>query len=123
MDVKMPRMNGLDATRQIRHLPRCATASIIGLTAHAYAEDGDRCLAVGMNDNLAKPIEPERLFESAWRGDLDSGRPAVAHRLARAASERLPWGRAKVGLQPSPGAGPQRYQSLKVEGSSAVAIK
>lgn len=63
MDVQLPEMNGLEATRQIRQRPNEARIPIIAVTANAFAEDRQRCLEAGMNDFIAKPVEPGMLFE------------------------------------------------------------
>jgi CheY-like chemotaxis protein len=62
MDMQMPKLNGLDATRQIRQLPGYQDIPIIAMTANAFAEDKAQCLAAGMNDFLIKPFNPEELF-------------------------------------------------------------
>jgi CheY-like chemotaxis protein len=62
MDVQMPGMNGYDATRQIRAIEKetgRTPAYIIGMTAHAFLADRERCLACGMDDYVAKPFDPE----------------------------------------------------------------
>jgi PAS domain S-box-containing protein len=62
MDMQMPKLNGVDATRQIRQLPGYQDIPIIAMTANAFAEDKAQCLAAGMNDFLIKPFNPEALF-------------------------------------------------------------
>jgi PAS domain S-box-containing protein len=62
MDMQMPKLNGVEATRQIRQLPGYQDIPIIAMTANAFAEDKAQCLAAGMNDFLTKPFNPEELF-------------------------------------------------------------
>jgi len=64
MDMQMPVLDGLDATRQIRQLPERETTPILAMTANAFAENKDQCFAAGMNDFIAKPVIPEVLYES-----------------------------------------------------------
>ena len=68
MDMQMPKLNGLDATRRIRELPGHARTPILAMTANAFADDKARCLAAGMDDFIVKPISPEPLFATlrAW---------------------------------------------------------
>ncbi|MBS0367691.1 MAG: response regulator [Proteobacteria bacterium] len=67
MDMQMPRLNGLDATRAIRNQPGHATTPILAMTANAFDEDRQRCLEAGMNDHLGKPVEPTALFATVLR--------------------------------------------------------
>jgi two-component system sensor histidine kinase/response regulator len=61
MDMQMPRMDGMEASRCIRGLSAHAATPIIGLTANAFSEDRQRCLDAGMNEHLAKPLSIEAL--------------------------------------------------------------
>jgi CheY-like chemotaxis protein len=67
MDMQMPRLDGMDATRAIRKLPTGQSVPIIAMTANAFAEDRVRCLESGMNDFLAKPFEPKLLYATIVR--------------------------------------------------------
>jgi CheY-like chemotaxis protein len=67
MDMQMPVMDGLEASRAIRQLPGRSTLPIIAVTANAFDEDRQRCLAAGMNDHLGKPVDPSRLHEMLLR--------------------------------------------------------
>ena len=64
MDIRMPVLDGKEAAREIRALdrPDARTVPIIAVTANAYDEDVDACLAAGMNCHIAKPIEPDLLY-------------------------------------------------------------
>ena len=63
MDVQMPVLDGLQATRQLRALPGFAGLPIVAMTANAFGDDRAACLDAGMNDHLSKPVSAERLYE------------------------------------------------------------
>ncbi len=67
MDMQMPQMDGIEATRRIRALPTGKNTPIIAMTANAFSDDRERCLAAGMNDFVAKPVDPEGLFSTLLR--------------------------------------------------------
>ena len=61
MDVQMPEMDGIEATRRIRQVPALKTLPIIAMTAHATLEEKHRCREAGMNDFISKPFDPRAL--------------------------------------------------------------
>ena len=63
MDMQMPKMNGVDATRAIRAESMNRDVPILAMTANAFNEDRQRCQEAGMNDHVGKPVVPEILYE------------------------------------------------------------
>ncbi len=74
MDLQMPVMDGHTATVEIRKLPRFKDLPIVAMTAHVLQDERDRCIAEGMNDHIAKPVDAELLYATVARW----GKP-VAH--------------------------------------------
>ncbi len=63
MDVQMPVMDGITATRTLREDATFADLPVVAMTAHALAAERRRCLDAGMNDHVSKPVDPDRLYE------------------------------------------------------------
>lgn len=62
MDIQMPELNGLEATQAIRTESLNKSTPILAMTANAFSENRQDCLAAGMNEHISKPFEPERLY-------------------------------------------------------------
>ena len=86
MDMQMPVMDGTDATRAIRATPRGARIPIVAMTANAFQEDRDRCIAAGMNDHIAKPVDPDALYATVLHW-LDACPSPMPEALAAATPE------------------------------------
>jgi two-component system sensor histidine kinase/response regulator len=67
MDIQMPEMDGYQATTRLRSQERFARLPIVAMTAHATTEERERCVAVGMNDHVSKPIDPDALYDVLGR--------------------------------------------------------
>ncbi len=80
MDMQMPIMDGMEATRIIRTLARGQSVPIIAMTANVFTEDRQRCLEAGMNDHIAKPVDPEKLYTllNSWIPDTINLQPEAS---------------------------------------------
>jgi PAS domain S-box-containing protein len=104
MDLQMPEMDGFEATGIIRAKDGFADMPIIAMTANALTEDRDRCLELGMNDHIAKPIDPENLYDtlSKWLPEIKPGRVVEVKATEQISSElpdALPGINLEIGLR------------------------
>ena len=94
MDMQMPVMDGITATVEIRKQPALSALPVVAMTANAMQGDRHRCLAAGMNDHIAKPIEPEDLWKALlkWIAPRQSGMLALPASPEQAEEPTLPSG-------------------------------
>ena len=107
MDVQMPGMDGLQATREIRRDAGTVQVPILAMTANAFDEDRRDCLAAGMNDHIAKPVDPQNLYETV-RHWLSAGALAAAGKPPPAATDATAAPAARQALARPPLADPPR---------------
>ena len=120
MDMQMPVMDGVEATRILRTDPRFGRLPIIAMTANAMASDRELCLEAGMNDHIAKPIDPDQMFSVLlrWirRTDRDSrikakGTPIAVPAQAGGSNHQIPGVDMNLGLKRI-GGNRNRYEAL-----------
>jgi CheY-like chemotaxis protein len=121
MDMQMPVMDGIDATRIIRSNPRFENLPIIAMTANAMASDRILCLEAGMNDHIAKPIDPDQLFgvllrwirraEADGKGFRGAATPQAMDGRARTVDLVIPGIDVAAGLRRT-GGNRKRYETL-----------
>ena len=77
MDIQMPKLNGIDATKAIRALPDYAETPILAMTANAFDEDRKICIEAGMSDHISKPVDPDKLYSAIFKWLSMNAHPAV----------------------------------------------
>jgi signal transduction histidine kinase/HPt (histidine-containing phosphotransfer) domain-containing protein/BarA-like signal transduction histidine kinase len=110
MDVQMPVMDGLQATRHIRATVSLAATRVIAMTANARQEDRQKCLEAGMDDFITKPLQPDKLYAMVARWLLphaesamvQAAAPAATHVIAAAAASSVPTPVTTAGLAGDP---------------------
>jgi two-component system sensor histidine kinase/response regulator len=120
MDMQMPVMDGVEATRVLRADPRFQNLPIIAMTANAMASDRILCLEAGMNDHIAKPIDPDQLFgvllrwikrpDGEGKAMRDGARAPIAARSGDA-EPSIPGIDVRAGLKRT-GGNRKRYETL-----------
>jgi len=87
MDVQMPEMDGLEATRRIRADERLEGLPVVAMTAHAMVRERERCLQAGMDDHVSKPIDPDTFLDTVLRWARRDGTAAAGAHPAAALPE------------------------------------
>jgi two-component system sensor histidine kinase/response regulator len=119
MDMQMPVLDGVAATMTIRSNPRFRSLPIIAMTANVMAGDREKCLQAGMNDHLAKPIDPDKLFDTLLRwipsrasaAATSAGTPPTSAPVAASGSLVIPGIDTTTALRRT-GGNRKRYESL-----------
>jgi signal transduction histidine kinase/DNA-binding response OmpR family regulator len=109
MDMQMPVMDGIAATRAIRLMPQFQSLPIIAMTANVMESDREKCTEAGMNDHLAKPIDPDALFGALSRWIQPRADAAVAVKVPQESAA------ATIARSPEP-ASPPESAALQIEG-------
>jgi CheY-like chemotaxis protein len=129
MDLQMPEMDGYQATAKLRSDARFASLPIIAMTAHATIEERQNCLAAGMNDHIAKPIDPHNLFETVGRFCRPAETGPAAGRSASSSPLEVPVpegagsdpaSRSAAGAERPEEGGPQTDELFSITGLDAL---